>query len=64
MFDDIPPFAEIMRSMAWLLVLAASFLMPILSIALVVLSGGCLLGYVSAAKAMAFSRRNLVPVRA
>lgn len=63
MFADMPPLAEIMRSMAWLLVLAASFLMPILSIALAAISGACLLGYVTASATMAFGRRAL-PARA
>jgi hypothetical protein len=63
MFADIPPVAEIMRSMAWLLVLAASFLMPILSIALAAISGICLLSYIMASATMAFGRRAL-PARA
>jgi hypothetical protein len=64
MFADMPSFAEIMRSMAWLMVLAASFLMPILTIALAAISGFFLLSYLTANATIAYGRRALVPIRA
>ena len=64
MLSDMPSFAEIMRSMAWLLFLAASFLMPFLSLAFALLSAIVLVGYLTANATMAFGRRIFIPVRA
>ncbi|MGH6932950.1 MAG: hypothetical protein ACREEE_11020 [Dongiaceae bacterium] len=47
--------------MVWLFVLAASFLMPILSIAFAVLSSVCLLGYLTTTATVAFGRRAFMP---